>query len=126
MKKPEKKKKKLTKAEQNKINLKPPFSTDNQPTGESKSNGHIEQRKQVNVLLNAETLFENRGILPKLIENINNQVDMGNNKDALDLMKLFKKNENSTNINVQGVQKVFVTQEELNAVDKHIDDIIGE
>lgn len=126
MKKPEKEKKKLTKAEQNKINLQPPFSTDNQPTGESKSNGHIEQRKQVNVLLNAETLFENRGILPKLIENINNQVDMGNNKDALDLMKLFKKNENSTNINVQGVQKVFVTQEELNAVDKHIDDIIGE
>ena len=76
--------------------------------------------------MNAETLFENRGILPKLIENINNQVDMGNNKDALDLMKLFKKNENSTNINVQGVQKVFVTQEELDAVNKHIDDIIGE
>ena len=126
MKKPDNKKKKLTKAEQNKLYLKPPFSADNQPTGESKSNGRIEQSKQVNVLLNAETLFENRGVLPKLIENINNQADMGNNKDALDLMKLFKKNENSTNINVQGVQKVFVTQEELDAVNKHIDDIIGE
>ena len=126
MKKPEKAKKKLTKAEQNKINLKPPFSTENQPSGESKSNGQIEKHKQVNVLLNAETLFEQRGILPKVIENINNQVEMGYNKDAIDLMKLFKKNENNTNINVQGVQKVFITENDIKETDKHIDDIIGE
>lgn len=126
MKKPEKAKKKLTKAEQNKINLKPPFSTENQPSDESKSNGQIDKRKQVNVLLNAETLFQQRGILPKVIENINTQVEMGNNKDAIDLMKLFKKNENNTSINVQGVQKVFITEEDIKETDKHIDDIIGE
>lgn len=123
MNKPEKK---LTKAEQNKINLKPPYSADNQPSGEAKSNGQIQKRAEVNVLLNAETLFDNKNILPQLIDNIKQQVDLGNNKDAIDLMKLFKKNENSTNINVQGVQKIFVTQEELQEVDKHIDDIIGE
>lgn len=123
MNKPEKK---LTKAEQNKINLKPPYSADNQPSGEAKSNGRIQKRAEVNVLLNAETLFDNKNILPQLIDNIKQQVNEGNNKDAIDLMKLFKKNDNSTNINVQGVQKIFVTQEELQEVDKHIDDIIGE
>lgn len=92
----------------------------------NKSNGHIQKRAEVNVLLNAETLFENKNILPQLIDNIKQQVDLGNNKDAIDLMKLFKKNENSTNINVQGVQKIFVTQEELQQVDEHIDNIIGE
>lgn len=123
MNKPEKK---LTKAEQNKINLKPPYSKDNQPSGDVKSNGQIQKRAEINVLLNAETLFENKNILPQLIDNIKQQVDLGYNKDAIYLMKLFKKNENSTNINVQGVQKIFVTQEELQEVDKHIDDIIGE
>lgn len=125
MKKRENAKKKLTKAEQDKINLKH-FSTENQPSDVSKSNGQIDKRKQVNVLLNAETLFEQRGILPKVIENINSQVEMGNNKDAIDLMKLFKKNENNTSINVQGVQKVFITEEDIKETDKHIDDIIGE
>lgn len=101
------------------------ITADKQPSGEAKSKGQIQKRKEINVIYNAETLFEKRDILPQLIDNIKNQVDMGINKDALDLMKLFKKNENSTNINVQGVQKVFVTQEEINEVDKHIQEFIN-
>lgn len=103
-----------------------PVSCGNQPSGEAKSNGQIEKRKQVNVLLNAETLFDEKDILPTLIDNIKSAVENGNNRDALDLLKLFKKNETSTNVNVQGVQKIFVTQDDINEVNKHIDDVIGE
>lgn len=103
------------------------ITKDNQPTCESKSNGQLDARKTINYLLNLETkLSEREEILNNFVNGLDAEVKQGKLDNFIKTANLFKSVEKNTSINVQGVQKVFVTQEELDAVNKHIDDIIGE
>ena len=103
------------------------ITKDNQPSGDLKSNGQLDARKTINYLLNLETkLSEREEILNNFVNGLDAEVKQGKLDNFIKTANLFKSVEKNTSINVQGVQKVFVTQEELDAVNKHIDDIIGE
>lgn len=103
------------------------FTTDKQPSNEAKSNGQIARSKKNNIICTARTLFEKAGILDKVMENISEEVKNGINRNAIEMLKIIKEPE-TQNIKLDGgveVQKVFITKEEKNETDKHIDDIIN-
>lgn len=104
-----------------------PINNSDETINEAKSNGQIDARKTINYLLNLETkLSEKQEILDNFIKGLDAEVKQGKLDNFIKTANLFKNSEKNTSINVQGVQKVFVTQDELDAVNKHIDDIIGE
>lgn len=91
---------------------------------EKKSQGQIERSRKRNLLLTARTLYENADILPQMIDNIKNEVEMGMNKNAIELLKVIKEPEEQ-NINLKGqVQKVFITPEAQKEAEEHIKDFI--
>lgn len=95
---------------------------------DKKSEGQIRLSKQNNIICTARTLFEASGILHKVIANIEEEVENGINKNAIELLKIIKEPE-TQNIKLDGgveVQKVFITKEEKKETDKHIDDIIND
>lgn len=103
------------------------FTTDNQPSNESKSNGQIERSRKNNIICTARTLFESAGILDKVIENISEEVQNGNNRNAIEMLKIIKEPE-TQNIKLDGgveVQKVFIDEKVKKKTDKHIDDFIN-
>ena len=94
---------------------------------EKKSEGQIERAKNTNLLCSARTLFQNADILPDLIANVKKEVLNGNNRNAIDLLKVIKEPE-AQDINLNGgieVQKVFIDEKTKKATDKHIDDFIN-
>lgn len=104
-----------------------PIDNSNEAINQAKSNGQLDARKTINYLLNLETkLSEREEILNNFVNGLDAEVKQGKLDNFIKTANLFKSVEKNTSINVQGVQKVFVTQEELDAVNKHIDDIIGE
>ena len=103
------------------------FSKAPQGLDEKKSEGQIERAKNTNLLCSARTLFQNADILPDLIANVKQEVLNGNNKNAIDLLKVIKEPE-AQDINLNGgieVQKIFVEEKTKKQTDKHIDDFIN-
>lgn len=97
-----------------------------QNLNENKSLGKIEQAKKKNLLYTARTLYENADILPQMIDNIKNEVNMGENKNAIELLKVIKEpEEQKINLNGQ-VQKVFITPEQQKEAEEHIKKMIEE
>lgn len=93
---------------------------------ENKSKGQVELSKKKNLLYTARTLYENADILPQMIDNIKNEVNMGENKNAIELLKVIKEPEEQK-INVNGqVQKVFITPEQQKEAEEHIKKMIEE
>ena len=91
-----------------------------------KSEGQIERAKNTNLLCSARTLFQNADILPDLIANVKQEVLSGNNKNAIDLLKVIKEPEDQ-NINLNGgleVQRVFIDEKTKKKTDDHIDKFI--
>lgn len=108
---------------------KPEAKFPNSPQGldDKKSKGQIERARNTNLLCHARTLFSNADILPELIENVKEEVLNGNNKNAIELLKVIKEPE-AQNINLNGgieVQKVFIDEKTQKNTDKHIDDFIN-
>lgn len=100
------------------------FPKSPQGLDEEKSQGQINLAKNNNILKSARTLFEAANILPDLVDNIKEEVQSGVNKNALELLKIIKEPEEQT-VKLEGqVQKVFVTKEEVEEVNKHIQDFI--
>ena len=89
------------------------FDKSPQDLNDKKSQGMIEARKQKNLIMTARTLYESAEILPKLIDNIKEEVDNGLNKNAIELFKVLKEpEENTINLNGNvGVKKIYVTPE---------------
>jgi len=104
------------------------FSKSPQNLDDKKSQGMIQARKEKNLIYTARTLYENSNILPKLIENIQNEVDNGNNKNAIELFKVIKEPEDKViNLNGDvGVKKVFITPEQRKAAINHINEVIND
>lgn len=93
---------------------------------DKKSKGQINLAKNNNIICTARTLFEASEILPELINNIQEEVQNGLNKNALELLKIIKEPEQQ-NIKIDGgavVQKVFVTEKELKEVREHIASVV--
>ena len=97
-----------------------------QNLNENKSLGKIEQSKKKNLLYTARTLYENADILPQMIDNIKNEVNRGENKNAIELLRVIKEpEEQKINLNGQ-VQKVFITPEQHKEAEEHIKKMIEE
>ena len=75
------------------------FPEGDQGLNEAKSQGQIKRSKSINILYTTRTLFANADILPELIDNIKIEVKNGNNKNALELLKVIKEPEEQKVIN---------------------------
>ena len=104
------------------------FDKSPQDLNDKKSQGMIEARKQKNLIMTARTLYESAEILPKLIDNIKEEVDNGLNKNAIELFKVLKEpEENTINLNGNvGVKKIYVTPEQRKNAIEHIHEVISE
>ena len=61
-----------------------------------------------------------------MVQNIKEEVESGNNKNAIDFFKAIKEPDDQT-INLNGgveLQKVFIDEKTKKQTDKHIDDFI--
>lgn len=97
--------------------------------GAAKTNQiRAEKRKRENMLPDLFKLLDEAGIIDGSIEAIANEVHNGNVKNAIELLKLVKPNELQQQqiMGSLAVQKVFITQEEQQTTDNHIDDVINE
>ena len=85
-----------------------------------------EKRKRENMLSELFELLDREGIIDGTIDTIKEEVKSGNIKNAIELLKLVKPNELQKQQITGGVeiQKVFITEKELQEVDKHINDYI--
>lgn len=110
-----------------KIPRKNQFSSTYQPNPENISKGMIESRKKKLLLEQAREQFSKANIIPKLIKNIQYEVDEGINKNAIELLKILKETE-TQQVNIKGafagVHKIFVTKEEDLEARKHIKDVL--
>lgn len=73
-------------------------------------------------------LLDTEGIIDGTIDTIKEEVQNGNLKNAIELLKLVKPNETQVQ-QIPGaleVQKIFITEDEKKETDKHIDDVINE
>lgn len=73
-------------------------------------------------------LLDTEGIIDGTIDTIKEEVQNGNLKNAIELLKLVKPNETQVQ-QITGaleVQKIFITEDEKKETDKHIDDVINE
>ena len=87
-----------------------------------------EKRKRENMLTELFELLDKEGIIDGTIDTIKEEVQNGNLKNAIELLKLVKPNETQVQQITGGVeiQKVFITEKEQQQTDKHIDDVINE
>ena len=108
--------------------MKHKFSKSPQNLDEAKSQGMIEARKEKNLILSARTLYDNAEILPKLIDNIKNEVDNGINKNAIEMFKVLKEPEEKTiNLNGEmGIKKIYITPKQRKEAINHITEVISE
>ena len=96
------------------------FTSENQPSPESKSRGQVQRAKNMNILATARTLFESANILPGLIDNIQEEVQNGFNKNAIELLKIIKEPEKQK-IELEGqIQKIYITHEQQKKAMEHI------
>lgn len=105
------------------------FRNKPQPNPEKKSRGIMEKRPKVNLVLKLRDLIGKSKILPQLVKNIEEEVEEGYNKNAIELLKIVKEdadrilfNQNNT----LNVQKIYVTPEQDKAADDYIEGIINE
>ncbi len=93
------------------------FSSENQPSPEAKKQGWVKRT-------------ELRDEIAKLItkEDIIDIIKHGSTKEKIELIKAILPPEKQTNeiLGNLGIEKVFITQEEKRATDKHIDDVIND
>lgn len=97
--------------------------------GAAKTNQiRAEKRKRENMLPDLFKLLDEAGIIDGSIEAIANEVQKGNVKNALELLKLVKPNELQQQqiMGSLAVQKIFITQKEQQETDEHIDNVINE
>ena len=103
------------------------YSSTYQPSEQAKSEGQINLSKERNILYALRTGSTDRDLLNKYLNCIDQQLQNGDTREAGKLFSLIKENEpqeikNSGSIEIQ---KVFVTKEEIENANKHIDDIIN-
>ncbi len=87
-----------------------------------------EKRKRENMLTELFELLDKEGIIDGTIDTIKEEVQNGNLKNAIELLKLVKPNETQVQ-QITGtieVQKIFITEKEHNETIKHIQDVINE
>lgn len=93
------------------------FSKDNQPTPEQKRMGWVKRE-------------EMRDAIAKMIteEHIKKILQKGSTKELIELIKAILPPEKQTQefLGSLGIEKIFVTPEEMNKVDNHIDDVIND
>lgn len=108
-------------------NLKPvPFTKDNQPSPEAKSEGQRKASITRNILATIRTNIEDTNLIQRIVEGVSKEVDAGNYKNGIELLKIAKEPE-TQNIKLDGgveVQKVFIDKVTKQAANKHIDDFI--
>lgn len=95
---------------------------------EAKSKGQIKKSKTLNVLATLRTEMFNRDIIPKILDVVQVEVEAGNAKNAIELLKITKEPEKQEiNLNGDvGIQKVYVTKREQKKVKDHIAEVINE
>ena len=86
------------------------------------------KRQRENMLYDLFQLLDKEGIIDGTIDTIKEEVQNGNLKNAIELLKLVKPNETQVQQITGGVeiQKVFITEKEHNETIKHIQDVINE
>lgn len=87
-----------------------------------------EKRKRENMLSDLFELLDKAGIIDGSIETVASEVQKGNVKNAIELLKIVKPNELQQQ-QITGslaVQKIFITQQEQQETDEHIDNVINE
>lgn len=108
-------------------NLKPiPFTKDNQPTPESKSEGQRVAAINRNILATIRTNIEDVNLIQRIVQGVSKEVDNGQYKNGIELLKIAKEPE-TQNIKLDGgveVQKVFIEKATKEAADNHIDNFI--
>lgn len=108
-------------------NLKPvSFTKDNQPTPEAKSEGQKKAAITKNIIATIRTNIEDTNLIQRIVEGVSKEVDAGNYKNGIELLKIAKEPE-TQNIKLDGgveVQKVFIDKATKQAANKHIDDFI--
>lgn len=108
-------------------NLKPVlYSKDNQPTPEAKSEGQRIASINKNILATIRTNIEDTNLIQRIVQGVSKEVDEGNYKNGIELLKIAKEPE-TQNINLNGgveIQKVFVDAETKKKTQQHIQDFI--
>ena len=97
------------------------FQKGDQGLNEAKSRGMIEQRKRLNLLYHARTLFENAGILPEIVEALKEEVVNGNIKNAIKFFDVIKESENNTTVNIG--QSIQVSKGDISQAIKIINEL---
>lgn len=93
------------------------FSSENQPTPEEKKQGWVKRndlRDEIAKLITKDDIID-------IIKN-------GTPKEKIELIKAILPPEKQTNeiLGNLGIEKIFITQEEKEATDQHIDDVIND
>lgn len=103
------------------------FPKGDQGLNEAKSQGQIRRSQEKNILAHIRSNLQDRNIISKVFDVVEEEVENGNTKNAIELMKIAKESEDK-NINLNGgieVQKVFIEAKEKQKTDKHIDEFIN-
>ena len=69
------------------------FSKEYQPSPEAKSKGAIKANAEKNILLNLRTKLNEYNTVDKVVEGINKEVEDGNYKNAIELIKIAREPE---------------------------------
>jgi hypothetical protein len=112
----------------NEVGMATRFTKDNQPTDEAKSKGQVNLSIKKNLIETLRSRIDEWDLVDKVVSGVNSEVDNGNLKNAIELLKIAKEPEKQE-INLNGgveIQKVFIDEATKKETQKHIKDFIND
>lgn len=89
------------------------FTSTNQPSNEAKSKGQINLSIEKNLIETLRTNIQDTQLVSKIVKGVNEEVESGNYKNGIELLKIAKENEKQVNENINLTPQIIV------ADDKH-------
>lgn len=102
------------------------FPKSPQGLDDKKSEGQINLSIEKNLLETLRTNIKDTKLVSKIVKGVNEEVENGNYKNGIELLKIAKENEKQ-DISFNGgleIQKVFIDEATKKNADKHIDEFL--
>lgn len=102
------------------------FTSTNQPKEFAISEGMINKNACKNILYHLRTNIENRDIITKIFDRVEEEIEIGSVKNAIELIKIAKEPE-TQDINIKGdIKEIKIEQKDIDKIIKATKELADE
>lgn len=103
----------------NEVGMATRFTKDNQPTDEAKSKGQVNLSIKKNLIETLRSRIDEWDLVDKVVSGVNSEVDNGNLKNAIELLKIAKEPEKQEiNLSASNPQIIVASESDKELLNK--------